>query len=136
MADIAITAANVAESAGAVIENGRAGAAITAGQVLYKEAATGLFKLADANSATAEAKQAYGIALHGALTNQRIAVQTGGDIVAGGTLVAGSPYYLSGTPGGIAPAADLVTTWHIAALGYAVSTTVLRVHIQNTGVTL
>jgi hypothetical protein len=51
MADLTITAANVLASGQATKETGVAGATITAGQPVYKEAATGLFKLSDSNAA-------------------------------------------------------------------------------------
>ena len=56
MADLSITAASVVAGGSARIAQGSAGAAITAGQVVYREAASGQFKLADANSGTAEVR--------------------------------------------------------------------------------
>lgn len=136
MADLTITAASVVAGSNAVIERGTAGATIPAGQVVYKEAATGQFKLADNNSATAEVRAPYGIALNGASANQPIAVQKSGDITIGATLTAGVEYYLSGTAGGIAPVADLTTGMYTSALGMAKSTTVLALNIQSSGVAL
>lgn len=135
MTDISITAANVVAGSGANIENGRAGATITAGQVVYKEAATGLFKLTDTDSATAEVKSAYGIALHAASANQPLAVCTGGPVTIGGTLVAGVAYYASNTPGGICPVADLATE-HVVFLGLSTTVAILNVRIINSGVTI
>jgi hypothetical protein len=137
MSDISITAANVVASGGATIDrSANAGASITAGQVVYKDDTTGTWKLADNNSATAEAKTPEGIALNGAASGQPLAVATAGDITIGGTLTAGSPYYLSGTAGGIAPAADLASGMNVCLLGLAKSTTVLTLRIQAPGVTL
>jgi hypothetical protein len=136
MSDLSITAVNVIAGANADKEFGKAGAVITAGQVVYKETATGKFKPADSNSATAEAKTPYGVALNGAADGQPLAVCRAGDITIGATLTAGSPYYLSETPGGIQPAADLASGENVALLGLAKSTTVLALRIQAPGVTL
>lgn len=136
MADLSITAASVRAGAGADIEHGYAGATITQGQLVYKEAATGLFKLSDSNSATAEVKAVYGIALNAASANQPLAVQKSGEITIGATLVAGSPYYLSETPGGIEPGADLAAGEEVVSIGYAKTTAILTLRIQDTGVTL
>lgn len=136
MTDLVITAANVLQQGGAAVQNGTAGVAVTAGQTLYKEAASQTWKLADSNSATVEAKTAGGIALNPAAAGQPVAVQTSGPIVIGGTLVAGSSYYLSETPGGIQPAADLGAGENVCQLGFAISTTVLMIKINTPGVTL
>jgi hypothetical protein len=92
--------------------------------------------LADSNSATAAAKIAGGIALNGAALNQPLAIATSGDVTIGATLTPGSPYYLSETPGGIQPAADLTTGENVCQLGFAKSASVLSIAIQNPGVTL
>lgn len=136
MADISVTAANVVAGGNATVEyGGKAGATITAGQVVYKEAATGQFKLTDTDSATAEVKNAYGIALNGASAGQSIAVCTAGPITIGGTLVAGVAYYASNAAGGICPAADLATE-HVVFLGLSTTTAVLNLRIINSGVTI
>jgi hypothetical protein len=135
MVDVSITATGVLPSGNASIDrSGVAGAAVTAGQVVYKESATGLIKLADCDSATAEAKVPYGIALNGAATGQPVAVCTSGDVTVGGTLVGGTAYYLSDTAGGIRTTPD--TGDLVVLLGLAKSTTVLTLRIQNSGVTL
>jgi hypothetical protein len=136
MADVSITAANVLAGANAIIENGRAGATITAGQALYKEAATGKWKLADSNSATAEAKTPGGLALNGAADGQPLAVLKKGDITIGGTVVAGTSYYLSETAGGIQPVGDLASGELVTLIGVAKSASVLSVNLTPSGVTL
>jgi hypothetical protein len=134
MADLSITAANVLKGANAVVYYGTAGAAITAGQVVYKDAATGTYKLADSN--VAGATTPAGIALHAAATGQPLAVQTAGDITLGAVLTAGAAYYLSETAGGIEPAADLGSGETIALLGLAKSISVLALKITMPGVTI
>lgn len=134
MADLTITAASVAKGGNAVVDNGTAGASVTAGQVVYKDASTGTYKLADSNLAGATTPA--GIALHAAASGQPLAVQTSGDITIGATLTAGTAYYLSETAGGIQPAADLASGETVAQLGLAKSTTVLALRIILPGVTL
>lgn len=136
MTDIVITAANVLPGTDTVIVNGLAGATITQGQVLYLDASTNTWKLADANHATAAIHKASGVALTSASSGQPIAVATGGTITAGGTLTAGSRYYCSGNAGGLAPEADLTTTWEVTLVGIATSASLLKLAFLQSGVTL
>ncbi len=136
MADLTITAANVVAGVNAVKKDGIAGEAITAGKAVYQASATKKWMLADSNSATAEARKAIGIALNGAALNQPIAVQTSGDITIGATLTAGDALYLSDTPGGICPLADVGSGEFVCQLGLAKSTTVLALAVQFPGVSL
>ncbi len=139
MADIAITAANVAVASGATVESaaGLAGATITAGQTLALDASDGRYKLADADSATASLRSPKGIALHGASNGQPIRVHTKGPITCGGTLVAGTAYYCSKVAGGLAPVADITGTGtYPTIMGIATSTTVLDVLIHESNVSL
>jgi hypothetical protein len=136
MADLVITPANIIPAGDAIKETGLAGVAILAGQTVYKEAATGLFKLADSNSATIEQRTPYGIALNPALTGQSVTVATSGGVGFGAILTAGSFYYQSETPGGIQPVADLSATELVTSLGYATTTSNLQLRIVPTGVVL
>jgi hypothetical protein len=90
MADLVITAANVLPGSSAVIKEGTAGAAITAGQVVYADSATNTYKLADCNSATAAVRSPKGIALHAAASGQPIAILTSGLITIGATVAVAS----------------------------------------------
>jgi hypothetical protein len=136
MVDIAITPANVVAGSNAVTESGIAGVAINAGQVVYKDTETGKYLLADSNNPTdAEGKSARGIALHASAINQPLKIHKAGDITIGGTLVAGVAYYLSDTPGGICPEADVGAGEQSTILGMAKTTGILTVDIQTTGVT-
>ncbi|CAI2935027.1 hypothetical protein [Aminobacter niigataensis] len=135
MTDISITAANVVAGENSSRDTGSAGEAITAGQPVYK-AATGKWMLADSNSATAAARKAGGIALNSASLNQPLAVHKAGDITIGGTLTPGVAYYLSDTPGGICPVADIGAGEYVCLLGIAKSASVLAVGIQAPGVAL
>jgi len=136
MADITITAANVLSLAGATSDRGTAGATITAGQAVYYDAADSKWKLADSNSGTAAARTPGGIALNGASNGQPLAVHKEGPITIGGTLTAGVAYYLSDTPGGICPVADVGAGEYPTVIGVATSTTALNVRITSAGVAL
>ena len=75
MADISVTASAVVASVTALVEHGgKAGATITAGQVLYKDSSDGKLKLADNDSGTAAVRTVYGIALHASLDGQPLSV--------------------------------------------------------------
>lgn len=136
MADLTITATSVVPGSNAVIERGTAGETIVAGKAVYLDSTAKKYKLADSDAATAEARKATGIALNGASLNQPVAVQSFGDVTIGATLVAGTAYYLSGTPGGICPVADVGAGEYVCLLGLAKSTTVLAINIQYPGVSL
>lgn len=136
MADLSLTAASVIAGVGAATENGSLGVAVTAGQVLYKAAADGLWYLADSNSATAAVRQPGGIALNGGGIGQPVRVLLSGPITIGATMTAGVAYYLSDTPGGICPVADVGNGEYPCLIGIATSTTVLGVAFQYSGVAL
>lgn len=136
MANVSITASLVVAGANASIERGIAGATITAGQAVYKDTATtGEWLLADSDSATviARGSASFGIALHGASDNQPLAVQTGGLITIGGTLVAGRDYYLSDDAGAICPFNDLATGDYSTRVGMATTTAILDINPKYSG---
>lgn len=135
MADLSITAANVVPGADARTESGTAGATITAGQAVYLDATTNSYKLADSNGAAA-LRTPVALALHGASAGQPLTVQKSGDITIGATLTGGVAYYLSDTPGGICPVADVGSGEYACIIGIAKSTTVLDINIQASGVAL
>jgi hypothetical protein len=133
MADLTITAANVAKVSGTTV-NGTAGATITAGQAVVLSGST--YLLADNNHATAALRVPTGIALHAASSGQPLAVLTNGTITIGATMTAGVAYYLSGTAGAICPVADVASGMRAVLIGISTSTTVLSVKIHDSGVTL
>ena len=102
MVDFAITASQVlpGTDAAATFENGIAGAALTAGQPVFLDAATNTYRPADTN-ATAPEAVVRGIALHAAAVGQPIRVQTGGTLTigAGAAIPVGGVVVLSATPG-------------------------------------
>jgi hypothetical protein len=136
MADLTVTAASVIAGAGSSTENGTLGATVTAGQVLYKAASDGRWYLADNNSATAEVRKATGIALNGGAAGQPVRVLLSGLVTIGATLTAGVAYYLSDTPGGICPVADVGAGEYSCLVGIATTTAILDVNFQYSGVSL
>lgn len=136
MADLTITAASVVAGSNAERDVGTAGETITAGQAVYYDTTTAKWKLADNNAATAAVRAASAIALNGAAVNQPVCVQKGGSLTLGATLTAGVAYYLSDTPGGICPVADLASGEYPQIIGIATSTTVLALDFKSAGVAL
>ena len=134
MADLTVTAANVVAGASASTETGIAGATITAGQAVYKDPADNKFKLADANSGTAEARAFYGIALNNAANGQPITILTAGDYNPGVAVTVGAVYVLSSTPGGIAPVGDLASGWYVTVIGVGTTASNIRVRPNVLGV--
>lgn len=136
MADLTITAANVKLVSGTT-RTTVAGAAVTAGQVVYKANATGKALLSDNDSATAEIRSIDGLALHAAAVDQPLTLAQNGAVVnLGATLVAGTDYYLSGTPGGICPRADVVGGDDPIRIGIALTTANLQLDFADPNVTL
>ncbi|WP_337186584.1 hypothetical protein [Phenylobacterium sp.] len=133
MADLTITAANVLQGAGARTETGLAGAAVTAGQVVAKEA-TGKYVLADCDHATSALRSPAGIALHAAAANQPLTVLVKGKVAIGATVAASVPYFLSPTAGGICPLDDVLAGDFAVFLGFGISTSVIDVNIVEAGV--
>jgi len=137
MADLNITTANVLSGAGAGISHRTAGALVTAGQIVYRDPADGMkCKLADNNSATPAVRAPKGIALNGAANGQPLALHEKGPITIGAVLAPGTVYYLSDTPGGICPVADLAAGEYVTIIGIAISASVLDVNIQQSGAAL
>jgi hypothetical protein len=136
MADLTITAASVVADANSTTETGVLGATVTAGQALYKDTADSRWKLADNNGASALIRTPTGIALNGGASGQPVRVLRSGDITIGATMTAGVAYYLSDTPGGICPVADVGSGEYPSIIGIAISTTVLKVNFTPSGVAL
>lgn len=134
MADLVITAANVVSGAGAVRENGTAGASIVAGDVVYKDASdSNKLKLADNDSGTAALRSAYGIALHAAASGQPLSVHREGPITIGATVAVGEVYCLSSAAGKICPHADIGAGDYNTIVGIGTSTTVIDVLFHASG---
>jgi hypothetical protein len=134
MADVTITTTAIKKIAGNTItDRGVSGAAITVGDVLYRDSSDSN-KLKRAIATTqAQALNVVGIALNSvAGADQPVEYAISGDLTMSG-LTAGTVYVLSGgAAGGIAPTADLDTgtTWYATLLGVASSTTNLKLAIK------
>lgn len=132
MADLIITAANVAFTSGSAPTAVQVGEAVTAGQALYP-ASDGKYYLGDADDSTKDAVTK--IALSAAAADQYTAVAGDGDTLdLGATLTVGETYVLSDTPGGIAPIGDLATGDYVTSLGVASAAGAITLDIDATGV--
>lgn len=135
MADLSVTAANVAKSAGTT-KYGTAGETITAGQALYLASGDSKLYLLDADDT--EAKAAFeGIALNGASADQPVAYLSAGDsavINPGATVTVGEIYVASGTPGGIAPEGDLASSDYVTIIGIGLTSSTMSVIGESSGV--
>jgi hypothetical protein len=134
MADLSITATSVIPGADAVTVDGTCGETIAAGKWVYKDPTTKQWLLADSNVLAKDDPE--GIALSGGAVGQPLEIQTGGTLTIGGTMTAGIPYFLSETPGGMQPLADLAAVEKVTLLGISMSTTVFLIAIARSGVIL
>jgi hypothetical protein len=132
MPDIAITPANLHPSAQAQLQRGPASVAITAGQVVCLNADQTI-GLADANGPP-PTNLPVGVALCSAGVGQPV-TYTAIDpaLVLGGTVIAGTVYVLSGTPGGICTPADLAAGMFTSIIGVGNATTMLWLNVLASG---
>lgn len=135
MSDLSITASAVQPGSGSTVIHGTAGATVTAGQPVYKDANdSDKWKPADADSSEATAA-AEGIAANSASDEQPLAIVKRGALETGATTVKGTVYVVSDNAGGICPAADLSSGSYTTILGVAANTTgTINVHIHASGV--
>jgi len=132
MADLSITAANVAKGTDSTTITGTAGATITAGQSVYLDSFDSRYKLSDANAAGTG--RCDGIALNGAAAGQPLTVLISGNITIGATVAVGTIYCVSAGTGAICPLADLLSGEYIAKIGIATTAAIISVKIHNSGV--
>jgi len=132
MADISITASAVVPSSAAVIKYTTAGATLTAGQLIYLDAADldangiGKAKLSDANGAAA-LRVVDGMCIGGASAGQPIAYVTYDTalVIAASGLTANTILILSDTPGGVAPSTDLSSGEYLSVVAVVKSATTI-----------
>lgn len=136
MADITVTAASVVPGTGSTLKTATAGEAIAAGQSVVINPDTKKLMLADNDNATSYVRGAAGVSANSAALNQPCSFVTDGPMTPGATLVKGTTYCVSGTPGGICPQADVVSTDELVVIGYASSASELVVGIRDTGVVI
>jgi len=133
MAAITITPASVLPVSSNDIGVGIAGETLTAGELLYKDAAdSNSLKLADADAAGTAA--AVGVCAHAATDGQPTRYYKGGTIAIGATVVAGTHYFAHTTAGSIGPFGDLGTGDYLTPIGMAVSTANIKLAFDATGV--
>lgn len=141
MANYTITAANVVldTAISYTLDKERfAGVTLTAGQLVYKDAADAdKLKLALAGS-TAAIAAVYGVTLSGASAGQPCTVLRRGVYTVGATIALGTRGVLSATAGAICPELDLITNDYVSNVFEPISTTKAAVDFtkaySNTGV--
>lgn len=132
MADLSITASAVRGAKGG---SAIAAATLTAGVVCFMDPAnSSLLTASDCNNIAAAI--VHGITLNGGDAGQPLNFANSGQVTVNAVLTAGTFYYLSATAGKICPLADLATGCRVIQLGFAISTTVLQLSIQDTGIVL
>ncbi len=139
MAELTIVSASCLATGTFAKDYGQAGETITAGMVIYKKASDSKFYKSQ-NDGTAE-ESGVGVTMGISLTDSVLAGQyfaylTSGTITIGATIVAGTYYYVGATAGAICLYSDIATggTKYISIIGYATSTTVLKVAFDATGI--
>ncbi len=131
MADLSPTAANVLKASRSVTRVGTAGAAITAGDVLYGSTSELLLAQAD----TSAKATAVGIALCDAAEGQPVVYLVSGGINPGATVTVGEYYVVSSNAAGkMAPLSDLTEDDYVTGLGFATTASNIDIDINVTGV--
>lgn len=141
MADLNPTPAQVKRATNSVLGEGPNGAALLAGEAVYKDAEDGnKVKLADCNVAGPdyEAAGVLGIMVNScpAANGQLAQFVSEGDVELGAdaAMTQGRPYFLSGNAGNLCELADIPSGGVVTYVGTAKSATVLAVKIHRTGV--
>lgn len=139
MPALTITAANVLMVSGRP-KQGTALGTITAGMALYTDGTRGIYGPAvgasDANG-TANLRTTVGISLHAALVGQPILyLGDDGDVLGFGAILTANVCYIAGatTPGDINPIADITAGWYLSTVGFATTTSNMRLTFFASGV--
>ena len=139
MSALTITAANVLKITGKPIQ-GTALSTLTAGMAIYKDGTQGIYgdnvAASDANG-SALLRTTIGVTLHAALAGQPILYMgTDGDVISFGAILTQNLCYIAGatTPGDINPIADITTGWYLSTIGFAQTTSYLRLAFYSSGV--
>ena len=137
MGNITVTAANVATVGIANVVEGQAAAAITAGQVVYKNT-SGTRALAQSDGTAIESGTlGLGIAVNSAPgVGQRFDIQISGQFNPGGTAASGVVYAVSATAGLIALASDISSGQYMSILGVGASAAAINLSIYASGSTV
>lgn len=132
MADLTITAANVAITSDTTTQRFQAGGTITQGQPVYLKSSDQKYYACDVNTGAEEAT-AVGIAITPASADEYFLVATSGNINPGAT-VAASEVYVVSESGAISPASDLTTGDYACVVYIGVATDEVKIGILNAGV--
>lgn len=133
MADLSPTAASVALTGGSEDKQVVSGAAITAGDAVYKDT-TDSSKAKGTDHTTTAKATIHGIALNSTPgADQPLSVATSGT-VAGFGATEGTSYYLSANTGKICPDADVATGDYVTYVGVGTSTGALKLQFHITGI--
>jgi hypothetical protein len=135
MADLTITPTSVAVQSGGGGQLVQFAETTTPGDALYRSTSDGKYYLADCD-AEATAKVA-GIAItYGSADDYGYMFSASSqDIDLGATLTSGEIYVVSDTAGNIMPYSDLTTGQYLSIIGFARSTSLLKLDINVTGFT-
>lgn len=123
MADLSVTAANVAMTSNTVYDLVQVGESVTQGQPGYRSSSDGKFYRGDADAAATAV--CTGVFMTPASTSGYAVFATDGLINLGATLTVGMVYVVSTTAGGIAPYADLGSGDYVNYLGIATTAALL-----------
>lgn len=135
MADLSITPATVGIADDAKVVSGVAGEAIDRGEAVAFDDTTGKYVLAD-NTVEALAS-VVGIAQSDASADgDYLLVQKTGSIKFDATLTLGQLYYLSSTPGKIAPFSDLDSSDYVSSVFRATAASTAILDMDYTGIVL
>lgn len=135
MADLTIVASTVAIG-GATTQTQyiQFGETVTQGQPIYLSTDNKWYK-ADANvSALVAGSAGLGVALTPGTASSYGYAVVGGPIIIGATVALATTYIVSATAGGVAPIADLASSSYNSIIGTAISTTVIQVAPNVSGV--
>lgn len=136
MAALTITAANlipVVTSANYSARTNVAAVDITQGQTAYL-LSDNTIGLCDANGSS-PAYVYRGVAISAAKAGAPCLWQVGGDLDFGAILTPATVYIAGATAGAINPISDLAAGWYLSIVGYAISTSRMRLLTTYTGVT-
>ena len=133
MADLVVTEADVtSNNTTQTYRSYQAGEAITAGQVVRIDGATG--KLVKSQADTADNADILGIAITSAALDEYLVIAEGGSYITGATMVAGQYYVVSNTAGSLCLFSDLTTGQYATYAIYATTTTAATIRRLETGV--
>lgn len=131
MADYTISSIEIA-SARSRATNVQAKVAITEGEAVTLDSATGKYDLADASAASTAT--VAGLAVTSADADGYFLYVSAEEVDLGAILTAGDFVYLSATAGKLCPFADLVSTNVVTQIGHATTTSNLKINLVNTEV--